>query len=104
MSADRSDALKQLLEVDPHNDFARFSLAMEYAKSERLDQAAGEFARLIENNPDYWGAYFHYGQALERLFRLEDARRVYKQGIEVCVRLGQQHARSELEGALDLLG
>ena len=51
-----------------------------------------------------WGAYFHYGQTLERLFRADQARQVYERGIEVAGRLGQAHARAELETALDLLG
>jgi tetratricopeptide (TPR) repeat protein len=104
MSADRTEALKQLLAADPRNDFARFGLAMEYAKASRLEDAEREFAALIENNPDYWGAYFHYGQTLERLFRAGQARQVYERGIEAAGRLGQAHARAELEAALDLLG
>ena len=104
MSADRTEALKQLLAADPHNDFARFGLAMEYAKGGRLDDAAREFAALLESNPNYWGAYFHYGQTLERLFRAGEARQVYERGIEVAGRLAQPHARAELETALELLG
>jgi tetratricopeptide (TPR) repeat protein len=103
MSADRTEALKQLLATDPRNHFARFGLAMEYAQAARLEDAAQEFSSLIENNPDYWGAYFHYGQTLERMYRAEQAREVYRRGIEVAGRLGQAHARAELETALDLL-
>jgi Flp pilus assembly protein TadD len=104
MSIDRTEALRQLLEADPQNDFARFGLAMEYAKTARLEDAVQQFSLLIDSNPDYWGAYFHCGQALERLFRLDEARRAYERGIEVSERLGQKHARSELEAALELLG
>jgi hypothetical protein len=32
-----------------------------------------------------------------------EARQVYLQGIEVTTRGGDQHARSEMQGALDLL-
>ncbi len=104
MSADRTEALKQLLAADAGNDFARFGLAMEYAQASRLEDAAREFAALLEHNPNYWGAYFHYGQALERLFRADEARQVYQRGIEAAGRLGQAHARAELETALELLG
>ena len=104
MSADRSEALKQLLEADPGNELARFGLAMEYAKAARWEDAARELSVLLERNPDYWGAYYHYGQALERLFRHEEARRVYEQGIRAAERLGQAKARQELEAALELLG
>jgi hypothetical protein len=36
--------------------------------------------------------------------RPEEAREVYLQGIEVTTRGGDQHARSEMQGALDMLG
>jgi tetratricopeptide (TPR) repeat protein len=54
-------------------------------------------------DPDYAASYFHAGQTLEQLGKLEEARDVYRRGIEVTARKGDQHARSELEGALDLL-
>jgi tetratricopeptide (TPR) repeat protein len=104
MSVDRTEALKQLLAADPGNDFARFGLAMEYAKAAQLEDAVREFSSLLERNPDYWGAYFHYGQALERLFRIDQAREAYEHGIQTASRLGQPHARAELEAALELLG
>jgi hypothetical protein len=41
---------------------------------------------------------------LERLGRLDEAREVYAKGVEVTVRTGNEHARSEMQGALDMLG
>jgi hypothetical protein len=35
--------------------------------------------------------------------RRDQAREVYLQGIEVTTRSGDQHARSEMQGALDML-
>jgi hypothetical protein len=55
-------------------------------------------------NPDYAPAYFHGGQTLERMGLLEEAREVYLQGIEVTTRSGDQHAKSEMQAALDMLG
>ena len=63
-----------------------------------------EFEGLIAADPDYAAAYFHAGQTLERLGKTEEARRIYLSGIEVTTRQGNQHAHSELQGALDLLG
>jgi hypothetical protein len=48
-------------------------------------------------------AYFHGGQALEKLGRIEDARAMYQTGIETTSRTGDQHTKSELQGALDML-
>ncbi|MCX6626068.1 MAG: tetratricopeptide repeat protein [Candidatus Solibacter sp.] len=55
-------------------------------------------------NPDYAPAYFYGGQTLERMGRLEEAREMCLRGIEVTTRGGDLHARSEMQGALDMLG
>ena len=101
---DRLEALRELLAQDPANRLARYGLAMEYGKAGRLEEAVAEYRALVSSHPDYAYAYFHAGQALERLGRVEDARQMYALGVEAAVRAGDTHARTEIEGALDLLG
>jgi len=101
---DRLEALKNLLAQDPANSFARYGLAMEYVKTGALEEAVAEFRRLAEQDRDYAYAYFHCGQALEKLERLDEARETYRQGLEAAARRGDAHARSEIQAALDLLG
>lgn len=103
MATNRIEALKQLAAQDPSNSFVRYGLAMAYLNSGELPQAIGEFRGILETNPDYVAAYFHGGQALERSGRLEEAKAIYEQGIAACRRTGDDHTRSELQGALDLL-
>lgn len=100
---DRLEALRELLAQDPANRLARYGLAMEYVKAGRLEEAVTEYAALVDSHPDYAYAYFHAGQALERLGRLDEARQMYVRGVEAAVRAGDSHARSELQAALDLL-
>ena len=88
---------------NPQDSFARYGLAMEYANSGDLERAVAEYRTLIGFNPDYSAAYFHGGQALEKLGRVEEAREVYEKGIEATSRTGDQHTRSELQAALDML-
>lgn len=104
MATPRAEMLKSLLAQDPANTFARYGLAMEYANTGQLPEAVTEYRTLMATNPDYAAAYFHCGQTLERLGRLEEARAVYQQGIELTTRSGDSHTRSELQSALDLLG
>jgi len=92
-----------MLAGDPGNSFARYGLAMEYVNSGELDLGVTEFQRLIETNPDYVAAYFHGGQALEKLGRLDAARATYEQGIQACRRTGDTHTLAEINAALDLL-
>ena len=104
MASTRLDILKSMVEQNPADSFARYGLALEYRNSGDLESAMGEFRSLMAANPDYAPAYFHGGQTLERMGRLDEARKIYQQGIEVTTRSGDQHARSEMQGALDLLG
>lgn len=103
MASTRLDILKSMVEQNPADTFARYGLAMEYRNTGDLEAAVTEFRALMANNPDYSPAYFHGGQTLERLGRIEDARGLYLQGVEVTTRSGDQHARSEMQGALDML-
>ena len=103
MPANRMEVLKNMVQQSPRDTFARYGLAMEYANTGQLENAVQEFRALLEFNPDYAAAYFHGGQALEKLGRVEEARLTYEKGIEVTSRTGDQHTRSELQAALDLL-
>jgi tetratricopeptide (TPR) repeat protein len=99
--SNRIDILKQMLEADPANSFARYGLAMEQVKSGDLDGAVREFQSLLEKDPNYSAGYFHGGQTLEKLGRLDEARDFYRRGIAVT---RDPHARGELQAALDILG
>ena len=103
MATNRLDILKQMLAQDPNNSFARYGLAMEYANSGQLEQAVDEFGALLSHDETYAAAYFHGGQALEKLGRVDQARAMYEKGIEVTTRKGDMHTRSEIEAALSSL-
>ena len=103
MTSSRLDTLKNMVAQNPNDSFLRYGLAMEHKNGGDLEGAVREFRGLMAVNPDYAPAYFHGGQALEKLGRLEEARQLYQQGIEVTTRKGDLHARSEMQAALDLL-
>jgi Flp pilus assembly protein TadD len=103
MSTTRLETLKTLSAQNPQDSFLRYGLAMEYRNTGDLESAMREFQGLMETDPDYSATYFHAGQTLERMGRREEARAVYEKGIDVTQRKGDMHARSELQGALDLL-
>ena len=89
---------------NPTDAFARYGLAMECVNAGDLEQAVTEFKSLLEHNPNYAAGYFHGGQTLEKLGKLEDARTIYTKGIEVTTQTGDGHTRSELQSALNMLG
>src|SRR5437879_3505648 len=100
MAANRLEILKNMVEQNPADSFSRYGLAMEYRNGGDLEAAAREFASLMAANPDYVAAYFHSGQTLERMGRLEEAREVYESGLEAARRTGDRHAGGEIQAAL----
>ncbi len=104
MASNRLEALKGMVAQSPNDSFLRYGLAMEYRNAGDLAAAMGEFRALLAINPDYSAAYFHGGQALERLGKPDEARALYLEGIEVTTRKGDLHTRDEIRAALELLG
>jgi tetratricopeptide (TPR) repeat protein len=74
---------------------------MEYVKAGEPDRAIPEFEAVLAEDPGYSAAYFHGGQTLEKLGRIDEAREFYRRGI---AQTRDPHARAELEAALDILG
>jgi tetratricopeptide (TPR) repeat protein len=97
----RRQILEQMVAENPSNAFARYGLAMEFVKGEQWEPAVREFETLLAGQPDYAAAYFHGGQTLEKMGRIEQAREWYRRGVEAA---RDPHARSELQAALDILG
>jgi len=103
MAENRLDTLKSLVAQNPGDSFARYGLAMAYSSAGDHAQAVDEYTRLLDINPKYVAAYYHGGQALEKIGKSEQARELYRRGIAVCSEIGDQHTRSELEAVLDML-
>ena len=103
MATNRLDALKQMVAQDPNNSFARYGLAMELTNSNMPGEAIAEFKTLMANDGTYVAAFYHCGQALEKLGNIGEARSVYRNGIEASLKKGDAHTRAEIEAALSLL-
>jgi Flp pilus assembly protein TadD len=103
MATNRLEVLKQMVEQDPKNTFARYGLAMELANQGNWLQAVEEYRNVLREDENYAAAYYHGGQALEKLGQVEEARALYEKGIEVTTRKGDGHTRAEIEAALSLL-
>jgi Tfp pilus assembly protein PilF len=97
----RLEILRNMVAENPANTFARYGLAMEYVKAGSLEAAVAEFQQILATDPQYSAAYFHGGQTLEKMGKLEEARDYYRRGVAAA---RDPHARSELQAALDILG
>jgi tetratricopeptide (TPR) repeat protein len=104
MTANRIDMLAQFLAENPTDAFARYGLAMEYAKGGQVDTAMEHFNRLLELHPDYAAGYFMAAQTLSKSGRSGEARKFLENGIGAAARTGNAHAKGEMEAMLADLG
>jgi predicted Zn-dependent protease len=101
---DRIAMLTEILSQNPTDAFARYGLALEYSNNGNVDQALEEFSKLLATHPDYTVGYFMAAQALARVERVEEAKKMLRDGIASATRTGNTHAQSEMEGMLADLG
>jgi tetratricopeptide (TPR) repeat protein len=97
---DRLASFRSIIARSPSDPFPRYGLAMELKSQQLHDQACAEFARILADFPSYVPAYLMAGETLRALGRAAEAAGIYEKGIEVATRVGDQHARRELESAL----
>lgn len=97
---DRIATFRSFIAKSPTDPFPRYGLAMELKGRGELAEAWATFEELLTRFPDYVPTYLMAGGTLVALGRKDEAAEVYRTGIEVAQKRGDQHARRELESAL----
>jgi predicted Zn-dependent protease len=98
--SDRLESLKQLVAEYPNDAFARYGLALEYANTGQTETALQEFAKLLEQHPEYTAGYQMAAQTLLREGRNDQARQLLQEGIACARRARNAHAESEMQQML----
>jgi tetratricopeptide (TPR) repeat protein len=99
----RRQMLEEFVAANPSDAFALYGLALDCANSGENDAAIGHFVKLNASHPEYVAGYQQYAQLLVRLARTDEARKIFQAGIAAAQKTGNEHARSEMEAALDEL-
>ena len=100
MNQGRIIQLHKAVEAREDQPFPFYALALEYKNMGDFENSQKFFEETLKRFPEYVPTYFHYGQLLELLTEVDQAREIYTTGIEVAAKAGDDHARSELQGAL----
>jgi predicted Zn-dependent protease len=100
---DRVAMLTEILTRNPTDAFARYGLAMEHSNAGEVERALEEFGKLLSAHPDYTAGYFMAGQTLVKAGRIDEGKKMLKDGIASAQRTGNGHALSEMEGLLEEL-
>jgi Tfp pilus assembly protein PilF len=99
----RIEILKGFLNENSNDSFSRYALALEYVKLGQNEDAVREFESVKKKDPDYVATYFQLGQLYQKMGQTHEAEKTFRTGITVAAKMGDEHTRSELEGALEAL-
>lgn len=100
MSSDKLQRLLEFVEKSPDSPFARYALAMECRSRGMQERALENFRTLARQHPEYTATYLQFGLALIEFGEAAHAADIFRRGIEMAAKNGDQHARDELSAAL----
>jgi tetratricopeptide (TPR) repeat protein len=103
MTHSRLDSLKKLLEENPDDSFTRYAIALEYGSLGEPETAITYLKEVIDRDANYLPAYRQLGQIFARLNRTQEAKPIYRKGIEIAEATGDAHAKEEMTEELEEL-
>lgn len=103
MNPSRLETLQKFLEEAPDDPFNHYALALEYLSRQDLQQSLTLFEAALRVDPTYVPAHHQLGLLLAQMGRKEDALKRLEQGIQAAELIGDTHASSEMQDAIDAL-
>lgn len=96
MTSPAIERLEKLLGTPRDGALLRYSLGLEYAKTEDSARAIGHFRDALAKDPAYSAAWRALGKALEAAGRAEEALAAYRDGIAAAQKKGDKQAEKEM--------
>ena len=100
---DRLSMIEDMLKQNPKDSFLQYAAALEYEKIADHPRAIERITVLLEQDPDYLGAYYKLGKLYEATGNETRAIEVYKQGRALASQKKDPKTLGELTEALMLL-
>ncbi len=97
MSAERLEALKQLLEQEPHDTMLLFGLGNEFFGMGQYTEAIPYFETAVQVDPEYAAVYVYLARAYEENNRPDLVRQTLERGWGPAVRSGDRNLITDLE-------
>jgi tetratricopeptide (TPR) repeat protein len=101
--ATRREMLEEFVAADENDSFSRYALALELEKEGRADEAIAQLQEVMARDENYVAAYYHLGRMLAKSGKDEDALAIYKRGLDVAAKAGDQKTRNEIQEAIEML-
>ena len=100
----RLQMLEKMIAQGTRDPFVRYARALELRAGGELDAALAALDEVRALHPEYVPTFLMAGQIAAQLGKIEAARDWYTQGIAAAKAARDEHARTELQAALDGLG
>ena len=100
----RREKIEAMLALDPQDVFLRYALANEYANEERFDDSLNIFAGLRSQATPHIPSFLRSAQVLVSAGKINEARAVLREGIEIARAAGESHPAGEMSELLASLG
>lgn len=89
--------LEALIAKGQDSALIHYSLGNEYRREKKFTNAITHLARAVELEPGYSAAWKMYGKALSENNQINDAIKVFEQGITVAEKKGDVQAAKEMK-------
>ena len=99
----RLQMLDKMIAAGTNDPFVRYARALELRGMGDLDAALTALEDVRTRHPDYVPTFLMAGQIATDLDRRDEARTWLTEGLRRAIAAGDEHARSELQSALDAL-
>jgi predicted Zn-dependent protease len=96
MTSPSIERLERLLGSPRDGALLRFSLGMEYAKTENPEKAVEYLREAVARDPGYSAAWRALGKALEAAGRGGEALAAYRDGVAAAQKKGDKQAEKEM--------
>ena len=93
--------LKEMLSQSPNDCFLLHALGLEYIKEQDISTALTFFKQVLIQDEKYVGTYYHLAKTYEKMGDFNKAIETYQKGILIATQLKDNHAKNELQMALD---
>ena len=88
---------------NPADSFSRYALALEYSGINEPITAIELLEELIRTDATYLPAYHQLGQLLGKMNKTQDAKKIYRSGIDLAVEQNDEKEAKELREELEEL-
>jgi len=97
----RLDSLLKIFDQYPDDTFTMYGLAMEYISTKDYNIAEQYLKMIINKDSTYVPAYMQYAQLKENLNQLDEAKSIYRAGIDAAKKINDIRSAKEMENFLN---